>query len=685
MVSVLCAYSGVLALCSLPFSLRTLISEKRSAWLGFASPIHMIVSQASRFVNNILSSNLGSAGSGIGIPGIIAQHIKDLGGEVNFHKFQPQVDKFQPLRFFSSPDPEIVQENYSCSAYGINTVGIIRAPRGDGKEAIVLVTPYNSMKVTAGEALSLGIGYSVFSLLTRVTWLAKDIIWLAADSQLGDYAAVASWLRDYHTPSFGDLGKLHSEMCYQRSLFESSTNTMTGKEAFDGFRRAGTMAAALVIKFADASEEVEKDALYIYPEASNGQMPNLDLINIVNYLAVHGQGFRVKVEKLWSLLDSGWLKSLGKLIESLGKVARTLNPQWNFAIPVTEYVEGTATLASSLYSQALGIPTGPHGAFRDFQVDAITMKVCPKHSSYEVHQNELLLRGGRLVEGVIRCVNNLLEKFHQSFFLYLLTSPNRFVSVGVYMIAFALLISPLPLVAASLFINAGRLDSNMEKTRPVSLPASANETAFTFKSWKWLNAAKTVFVVHLWGAIVTLLPQFFPVLPDSSIPTKLLIWVSLSLVSLLILQVIIGSSVTFTHDSQAQRTEWALLKSVTIAAAFIGLCLMSVINFATAEIGAVILVPMCLMARPLRLDARAKTLKAFVRAACNLFLLLLGFPPVAFIVFKGLLEGFNNLVVSDLWNWVESLWTWGSATYIYICMVHIPCWVLCIRTLLHNF
>nr|GMD78135.1 glycosylphosphatidylinositol anchor attachment 1 protein [Ipomoea batatas] len=688
LVSVVCCTAGVLALLLLPVLAKNTYISENALMPGSASPMlsHDDVSQASRFVNNILSSNLGSAGSGIGIPGIIAQHIKDLGGEVNFHKFQPQVDKFQPLRFFSSPDPEIVQENYSCSAYGINTVGIIRAPRGDGKEAIVLVTPYNSMKVTAGEALSLGIGYSVFSLLTRVTWLAKDIIWLAADSQLGDYAAVASWLRDYHTPSFGDLGKLHSEMCYQRSLFESSTNTMTGKEAFDGFRRAGTMAAALVIKFADASEEVEKDALYIYPEASNGQMPNLDLINIVNYLAVHGQGFRVKVEKLWSLLDSGWLKSLGKLIESLGKVARTLNPQWNFAIPVAEYVEGTATLASSLYSQVLSLNQIHQEKLKKIlQNKNIREYQQSRHVCDFPSKSSLLLRGGRLVEGVIRCVNNLLEKFHQSFFLYLLTSPNRFVSVGVYMIAFALLISPLPLVAASLFINAGRLDSNMEKTGPVSLPASANETAFTFKSWKWLNAAKTVFVVHLWGAIVTLLPQFFPVLPDSSIPTMLLIWVSLSLVSLLILQVMIGSSVSFTHDNQAQRTEWALLKSVTIAAAFIGLCLMSVINFATAEIGAVVLVPMCLMTRPLRLEARAKTLKAFARAACNLLLLLLGFPPVAFIVFKGLLEGFSNLVVSDLWNWVESLWTWGSATYIYICMVHIPCWVLCIRTLLHNF
>ncbi|KAG6656524.1 hypothetical protein CIPAW_04G028500 [Carya illinoinensis] len=62
------------------------------------------------------------------------------------------------------------------------------------------------------------------------------------------------------------------------------------------------MAAALVIKVADRSEHLE-DSLSIYAEASDGQMPNLDLINIVNYLIVHRQGFRVKVEKMWSLLN----------------------------------------------------------------------------------------------------------------------------------------------------------------------------------------------------------------------------------------------------------------------------------------------------------------------------------------------------------------------------------------------
>ncbi|CAI9763184.1 unnamed protein product [Fraxinus pennsylvanica] len=127
---------------------------------------------------------------------------------------------------------------------------------------------------------------------------------------------------------------------------------------------------------------------------------NLDLINIVNYLAVHGQGYRVKVEKIWSLVNAWWLKSLGQLVEMLGKLAGSLNPQWNFGIPVSEYVECTATPASSPYNQALGVPTGPHGAIRDYQVDAITMEMSPKLSSslnkqqYEI----LLLVGGSVLQ-----------------------------------------------------------------------------------------------------------------------------------------------------------------------------------------------------------------------------------------------------------------------------------------------
>lgn len=277
--------------------------------------------------------------------------MSDLGAEVTHHKFYPQLKQFHPLHFFKSPDSGNIGKNISCSSLGINTVGIIRAPRGDGKEAIVLVTPYNSTKISMGEAFSVAIAYSVFSLLARVTWLAKDIVWLVADSHYGEYSAVAAWLREYQDPTFNGVNIVNSETCSEsNTIHELGQKYYAERNLYDGFRRAGTMAAALVIKVAESSHSFE-ESLSIYAEASNGQMPNLDLINIVNYLAVHKQGFKIKVKKMWSLLQCSWLYTLGAIIESLGQIARSLNPQWKFGIPAAEYVEGTATLASSLYSQ----------------------------------------------------------------------------------------------------------------------------------------------------------------------------------------------------------------------------------------------------------------------------------------------------------------------------------------------
>jgi len=39
----------------------------------------------------------------------------------------------------------------------------------------------------------------------------------------------------------------------------------------------------------------------------------------------------------------------------------------------------------------------------------------------------------RVLEGILRSLNNLLERFHQSFFFYILASTERFVSIGNYM------------------------------------------------------------------------------------------------------------------------------------------------------------------------------------------------------------------------------------------------------------
>nr|VDD19864.1 unnamed protein product [Brassica oleracea] len=68
--------------------------------------------------------------------------------------------------------------------------------------------------------------------------------------------------------------------------------------------------------------------------------------------------------------------------------------------------------------------------------------------------------------------------------------------------------------------------------------------------------------------------------------------------------------------------------NVTISAAFIVLCLMSIINFTTAEIGALLLVPMCLMVRPVKPDLRSRRVKILLRALCNMVLVTIAFSSI---------------------------------------------------------
>ena len=50
----------------------------------------------------------------------------------------------------------------------------------------------------------------------------------------------------------------------------------------------------------------------------------------------------------------------------------------------------------------------------------------------------------RVIEGIYRSLNNLLERFHQSFFFYLLPETRHYVSIGLYMPPFCcLLLGPM--------------------------------------------------------------------------------------------------------------------------------------------------------------------------------------------------------------------------------------------------
>lgn len=277
----------------------------------------------------------------------------------------------------------------------------------------------------------------------------------------------------------------------------------------------------------------------------------------------------------------------------------------------------------------------------------------------------------------MRSVNNLLEKFHQSFFLYFLTAPSKFISVGVYMIPFALLLAPLPIVAAALADG----NKSMEKL-PENLidngKASVNADVLQNKggSWKWLQAAKVLLVIQLWAVCVSLLPYYITQIPDFTPMQSAVIWAMLSIIILIALYVMFGSP-------YPAGVEWKLLKATMITSISIGLGLMSIINFATAQLGALIVIPMCLFSRPLKAGSGMHSLPRAVLLISNITLAVLGFPPAALLIMKGLSKGSWTVDVGDFWVWMEFLWQWSSATYLYLFLVHLPCWLLCIHVLLH--
>ena len=661
--SALCCSAGIIALLFLPSLAKNTYLSENALIPGSANPLFSSedVTEANKFIKGIEAA-AGESRGGMEMSKFIVQQMKDLGAEVCYHEFLPHSKHFHPLKFFTSMTNDLaVRPNGTYSNSGTNTIGIIRAPRGDGKEAIVLVTPYNPQRVQANEVLSLALGFSVFSLLSRAAWLSKDIVWLSADSQFGEYTAVSAWLNQYHNPMF--VGGVKHE-----------PDGIAEKAEFTDFKRAGTMAAALIFKVGETRNYGDRDSVTMYAEASNGQMPNLDLLNVVHYLAVHRQGFRVNIETISSLLSSAWLRAIAEVIHTLGSILRKINPDWKLDISAPDYVEGTANLASSIYNQALGVPTGSHGAFRDYQVDAVSLEFSPTfYIRNENAKSSFLVRGGRLLEGVVRSVNNLLEKFHQSFFLYFLTAPSKFISVGVYMIPFALLVVPLPIVAAALADGGRKMGKSIEASKT---KGSADNLQTEGGSWKWLQAARVLLVIQLWAVIVSLLPYYISQIPDGTPIQSSVIWVVLAILTLIVLYAMFGSP-------YSAGVEWKLLKATMITSISIGLGLMSIINFATAQLGALIVIPMCLFSRPLKAQLGLSFLPRTVLCASNILLAVFGFPPAALLIMKGLSKGSWTVDLGDFWASMEFLWEWSSATYLYLFLVHLPCWLLCIHVLLH--
>lgn len=346
--------------------------------------------------------------------------------------------------------------------YGKNVYGILRAPRASSTEALVLSVPYRppgSIHSTTLPSIAIQLAFAKFAVKEK--YWAKDIIFLVTDhEQLG----MQAWLEAYHRVTCGssdvlDHGKLKG--------------------------RAGAIQAAINLELHSA----KIGQIDIKIEGLNGQLPNLDLFNLAGKICIKEGVFYTFKGKIPQYPKSHY-------------------KQWLY------YFKNMLRMVST---QATGIPNGNHGLFLRFGIQALTMEGFEQGKS---NSRSGFLSMGRVIEGIFRSMNNLLERFHQSFFFYILPSYDRYISIGLYMPA-------LCMIAATLIIKACAKWCQLQEDRKEGVIQEQNYT----------KVILLFFYLHAFGIIMACFPEMINSynLADQFEVSEILPWVLIGMLILLLI------------------------------------------------------------------------------------------------------------------------------------------------------
>ncbi|TNY19340.1 GPI-anchor transamidase [Rhodotorula diobovata] len=206
----------------------------------------------------------------------------------------------------------------------------------------------------------------------------------------------------------------------------------------DGSRRVNTRGVAIVLALANYFKKHSmwsKDIVFVVSDGyvegaqawldsyhgyqqskgANGNLPNLDFINSASRI--------LRGTNIPTLLHSHDPAVSSPLPRFLAALPFARHPE------VQHYAHAARNLLHQVALSADGRILGPEGAFGKYRIDAITLHGVPAEGPHGFHSL------GRAIESLFRSLNNLLERFHQSFFLYLMTSVDSFVAVGNYLAA----------------------------------------------------------------------------------------------------------------------------------------------------------------------------------------------------------------------------------------------------------
>lgn len=275
--------------------------------------------------------------------------------------------------------------------HGKNIYGILRAPRIASTEGIVFAAPYraaSSVHTDISASVPLLLAFADFA--RRKNYWAKDLIFLITEQeQLG----MQAWLEAYHD---GD-----------RELDLSKAYLRPGNLP----ARAGSLQAALNIEVQD----LEIDHVDVRIEGLNGKLPNLDMFNLVQRIMAR-EG-----------IASGYKQA----------------PRKKRRHSQSHFEQNFRQMLTMLASQSSGVPTGNHGLFHRYRIDALTIAANRRatHATLKGSPGSAAVPLLKAIEGIARSLNNLLERFHQSFFFYVIVSNDRYISIGDYMPALVALVA----------------------------------------------------------------------------------------------------------------------------------------------------------------------------------------------------------------------------------------------------
>lgn len=491
---------------------------------------------------------------------------------------------------------------------GSNVYGYVRAGRAASTESIVLNIPISQDDFNYGIGIALVLG----GLIRDQPYWAKDIVLLFSDM---GYIGSQAWLQSYYDIKSSDFIKADPLQ-----------------------ERAGAILAAVNLETPHIPSYINVEVV-----GNNGQLPNLDLVNVVAKLCAQ-YGITVQFGGI---------------------------PHSNFHDPMENYVNSLKTVLKMMSKQAKGFTDINHSTFLQHNIQSLTIQG-KRRGDYGP------VTIGTVVELTFRSLNNLLEKLHHSYFFYLISARDRFISIVLYMPALGLILLAPTLKALMIWRDR---DKSMRKRNEASqdeneefppgmdrnMNQSQNESTLLEVFYKFGYAHILGVLLYYSPSFVTMLAAYGLQLQDGLIMTFL----STFFVTLLLPFLSVSR---FTSDSTFYQDVYGLLRIVALVSYSMIIGCTAVMNFSLGMIVAVATVPFITP-----ITSNSKRLKPvfilMALLASPVFISVASYYAEIFI-FNGKHEAVWNLFGKILKSAYEQSLLGNSWNYELGCLLLYPNWML---------